>query len=475
MNFKIIFLNISTAMFFLHLYSNLYAQDNPNILLILSDDHSVPYLGCYGNEDLNTPNLDLLADQGIRFDNAYTCAPQCVPSRSAILSGRNIIDIHMSRFSAPLPREVKTIPDYLREAGYYTGICGRNYHLDGSERKPQETTDALEKYDLITFDDRVDFLKIGSDDEVLKQFQEFLNDHHDNKPFFMWMNYSDPHRPFTADAYEPDPNKINVPPTFPDTKEVRKDLAAHLGEINRLDDHIGQVFTELEKRKLRKNTIIIFIGDNGAALLRGKGTLYDLGVHVPLIIEGPGITQKIKTSNALISGDDLAPTILELAGVRIPENMTGKSIYPLLTGESFEGKDYIFTTRVPHSSGLPVNTAYFDLSRSIFDTRYKLIYNVLWKLPYDPVDFINSTMWNDLKKENEKGELNPKFSKAFFQDPRSMFELYDLQNDPGEFNNLSGQPEFEEMEHRLKAKLHEWMIMYQDYLPLPIPPTKGNQ
>jgi len=444
--------------------------DQPNILLILSDDHSVPYLGCYGNKDLTTPNLDQLAAEGIRFDHAYTCAPQCVPSRASILSGRNVVDIGMSRFSAPLPREVKTIPEYLSEAGYYTGICGRHFHLDGSVRMPRETADAFKKHDLVTFPDRVDYLNIGADSVVLDQFSEFLDGQPKGKPFFMWMNYSDPHRPFNARAFEPDPEKISVPPTMPDTKELRKDLAQHLGEINRLDFYIGQVLDELEKRGMRKNTQIIFMGDNGAALLRGKGTLYDIGIHVPMIANGPLIKEKGTVSKAMISGDDVAPTILEMADVKVPQNMTGVSFFNVLKGEPFEGKKYIFAERVPHSSGLPVNTGYFDLSRSVFTRDYKLIYNALWQQPYYPVDFGGSPVWKDLTTRNESGQLEPKFSNAFFSEPRQMFELYDLKNDPGEFHNLIGDPDYAEIEHQLKSVLHEWMIVYQDYLPLPIPP-----
>ena len=232
---------------------SLSAQENrPNILLILSDDHSAPFLGSYGYRDLTTPNLDKLAKEGIRFDNAYTCAPQCVPSRASILSGRNVVDIRMSRFSAPLSREVKTIPEYLGEAGYYTGICGRHYHLDGSVRMPKETSDAFEEHDLTTFSDRVDYLNQGKDDEVLGQFQEFLNQRPDEKPFFMWMNYADPHRHFDARDFEPDPTTLTVPDNFPDTEEVRKDLSQHLGEINRLDFHVGQIIEELKKENSPK-------------------------------------------------------------------------------------------------------------------------------------------------------------------------------------------------------------------------------
>ncbi|MCK4855371.1 MAG: sulfatase-like hydrolase/transferase, partial [Bacteroidales bacterium] len=151
------------------------AQDRPNILLILSDDHSVPYLGCYGNPDLKTPNLDKMASEGALFQRAYTTAPQCVPSRAGILTGRSTVDIRMTRFSAPLPREIITFPEVLRENGYYTGICGRSYHLDGSGRKPEITIETFDKNNLQTFRHRVDYLNQGRDMEVIKLFQEFLS------------------------------------------------------------------------------------------------------------------------------------------------------------------------------------------------------------------------------------------------------------------------------------------------------------
>ena len=448
------------------------AQDHPakpNVLLILSDDHSVPYLGIYGNPDLKTPRLDRLARRGVLFHRAYTAAPQCVPSRATILSGRNVLDIEMSRFSAPLPREVPTIPEWLDSANYYTGICGRHYHLDGSARQAPKTITTLEKYDLVTFPDRVDFLQKGTDDEVLGQFQSFLDEVPDGNPFFMWMNFSDPHRRFTADAYEPNPAHLRLPGGMPDTEEVRRDLAQHYGEIMRLDEHVGEVLDELKRHGQAENTIVIFMGDNGAALLRGKGTLYDMGIHVPLIVAGPGIEAGIAT-DALVSGVDIAPTILALAGMTVPDEMTGKSFLPALKGEAYTGLEYVFATRVPHSSGLPEHTGYFDLSRTVFDSRYKLIYNAVWQLPYTPVDFWRHPMWADLQVKNEAGELEEKYAQAFFAEPRSMFELYDHEKDPYELRNLAGDSAYATVEQRLKEELHEWMMLNQDYLPLPIPP-----
>jgi arylsulfatase A-like enzyme len=184
----------------------------------------------------------------INWQVMVPCLPRRIPLHisASILSGRNVLDIRMMRFSTPLPKDLKTIPEYLREKGYYTGICGRHYHLDGSGYKAQETIETFEKYDMVTFPDRVHYLKQGSDDEVLGQFTTFLNELPDGKPFFMWMNYSDPHRRFTAPDYGPDPKKITVPPSMSDIPEVREDLAAHLGKINRLDENVGLVLDKIK-------------------------------------------------------------------------------------------------------------------------------------------------------------------------------------------------------------------------------------
>ena len=442
----------------------------PNIIYIMTDDMGYGDLGSYGQQVIQTPNLDQLASEGVLFTQAYTAASQCVPSRAAILSGRNVLDIRMMRFSSPLPKDVKTIPDYLREKGYYTGICGRHYHLDGSAYKAQETVETFEKYDMVTFPDRVHYLKEGSDDEVLGQFTTFLNEAPEGKPFFMWMNYSDPHRRFTAPDFEPDPQKITVPPSMPDIPELREDLAAHLGEINRLDENVGLVLNEIKNRGLEKNTLIIFIGDNGAALLRGKGTLYDLGLHVPLIVKWPGRVSENSEEDFLVSGEDLLPTILDAAGIKPDKNVTGKSMLPVLNGEKYENHKYLFAQRTTHGSGLPTQSARFDVVRTVYNKDYRLIYNINWRVPYTPVDFQNGAMWKQLNKMHEQGTLEEKFDNAFFANPRRMFELYDRKDDPYEFNNLINDPEYATTAHQLKAALHEWMILYEDYANLPISP-----
>ena len=450
-------------------------EPKPNILLILSDDHCVPFLGCYGNPDLKTPNIDRLAREGILFEKAYTTAPQSVPSRSSILTGRNVLDVQMLRFSAPLDKNIITFPELLRKSGYYTGICGRTYHLDGSGNAPPETTETFKEFGMQTFSQRVDYLNSGSDNAVLSQVEEFLDQKTDNKPFFLWVNYSDPHRIYNAKEFEPDPKTIHLPELMPDTKLLREDLAGYLGEIQRLDYNLGLLLKELEQRGQLENTLILFMGDNGGALLRGKGTLYDLGIHVPLLVRWPGKIKPGKTTDILISGEDIAPTLLQAAGLSPEEKMTGKSFLQTLTGEEKDVREYVFAVRGAHGSGLPLNTVSFDLSRVILNKKFKLIYNPLFQLPYWPVDFSGNEYWKELIQLNAENKLDKRFaSTAIFTPQRPMFELFDLEKDPGEFVNLSGKEEYSEIEHTLKAALHRWMIIYRDIVPLPIPPPPAK-
>jgi len=444
-------------------------QPQPNILFILSDDHSVPFLGCYGYP-VKTPNLDKLASEGILYTRANTTAPQCVLSRAAIMTGRSTLDVRMTRFTAPLPADVVSYPELLRKGGYYTGICGRNFHLNGA-RTTAVSEEIFDKYQLETFKNRVDYLKTtGNLDSIFYQYNDFLNSVPKGKPFFLQLGYSDPHRIFNATDFEPNPDTITIPEGWPDTKLLRKDFAGYLGEIQRLDYSVGKVLDELKKRGLDKNTLVVFMGDNGGALVRGKGTLYNLGLNVPLIMRHPDLIKPGLKSTTLVSGEDIAPTFLQVAGITAPKELTGVSLVPSFQGKPFQAHEYIFAVRGAHGSGLPTNTAHFDLGRTIISDKYKLIYNALWQLPYYPVDFAGQPFWLELQQLHNEGKLDQKWDKLLFSERRAMFELFDEQADPYELTNLAGKPEYKEIEEQLKAKLQEWMILNEDYLPLPVTP-----
>jgi N-sulfoglucosamine sulfohydrolase len=399
--------------------------------------------------------------------------PQCVPSRASIFTGRSPVAIAMTRFSAPLPREIKTYPEALRAAGWFAGVAGRTYHMDGAATSP-ESREVFEKFRLATFPDRLDYVKTGTPNDVsFAQFREFLDLKPAGKPFFLQLCSNDPHRPLdTHGPVKHDPTKIKLPAHYPDTRLVREDFARYYDEIAHFDMFFGEVMAELEKRGLADNTLVAFMGDNGCSQFRGKGTLFEYGINVPLLVRWPGRVKPGTSTAELISGEDLAPTFLEAAGVAVPPEMTGKSFVKLLRGESYAGRPFVFAERGAHGSGLPTQSAAFDLGRVVVGPTHKLIYNATWQMPYWPVDFANDAFWKELMQQHKDGKLTALQERLYFSPTRPMFELYDLVSDPSEFNNLAGKPEAAAVEKKLKAALQEWMILQRDYVPLPVVPTE---
>jgi len=348
--------------------------------------------------------------------------------------------------------------------------------LDGNGSTPAEYKEFIDKNKLKTFPDRYDYVKIGNDDQTITQFEEFLNRVPGKKPFYMWAGFHDPHRSFDAYDFEPNPDNLTVPEGMPDTKLLRKDLAAHYGEIQRLDLRIGKLIDVLRKSGKYDNTLIIFMGDNGAALLRGKGTLYECGFHVPLIVWFPKKLKGGLKSDVLVSGEDIGPTVLDMLQINPDKKMTGKSFKSALEGSTNEVRDYAFAVRGTHAYMAPGTSDAFDLSRAIFNKKYKLIYNPMFNLPYCPVDFVNQSFWKELVQLNKLNQLPDKFSSTYiFSKCRPLYELYDLLNDPNEMHNLSGKQEYANIEKTLKTEMMKWMILNKDIVPLPILEEGNNQ
>lgn len=468
-------------------FSALHAADaKPNIVLLLSDDHSYPFLSTYGSPNVKTPVLDELAAEGMKFHRFFTGAPQCVPSRATLMTGRSPVAARMTRFSAPLPRDEVTLPELLREkAGYYTGVCGRSFHLDGAARAGAAVAEVFQEHNLQTFKDRVDYLNNGSDVEVAGQVEEFLGQRPAGKPFFLWANFSDPHHVWNAPAeLRPDPAKLVLPEHWPDLPGLREQLADYFAEINRLDRTIAGVLDVLKKRGVFENTLIVFCGDNGAALPHGKGSLYDPGSNVPFFVRWPGVIKAGGDSRTLLSGEDLAPTLLAAAGVEPGKRMSGQSFLPLLKGEKYQPRKHVFVERGPHGSA-PVNVSMsssgYDLGRAVRGDRYKFIYNCTPWIPYSPVDSAGGAGWKEMQAANAAGKLSAGLRATYFTTPRAVYELYDLEADPSELANLSGKPELAEVERELRSALAKKMILDFDYLPLPAllgsdgPPPKNNR
>ncbi|RPJ00286.1 MAG: hypothetical protein EHM39_05095, partial [Chloroflexi bacterium] len=460
---------------------NLSAAQPPNILFVLSDDHSYPFLSCYGDSNVSTPALDRLAAEGIKFHRLFTAAPQCVPSRAALLTGRSAVAARITRFSSPLAREEITFPEVLREkAGYFVGVCGRSYHLDGSGgARGTVAGDLLKKHGLRTFEQRFDYVKQGSDLRALEQMKEFLDLKPADKPFCLWLNFSDPHHPWNAPGSDrPDPAKLKLPRHWPDLPGLREQLADYCAEVNRLDRSVRAALEVLATRGLVSNTVVVFCGDNGAALPHGKGSLYDPGCNVPLLVRWPGVVKPGGESRVLLSGEDLGPTLLAAAGVPAPERMTGLSFLPLLKGQPFTPRKHVFTERGPHGSApvsVTMKNSGFDLSRAVRSDRYKFIYNCTPWIPYGPVDSSGGPGWQQMTSAHADGALAPELTATYFTTPRPVYEFYDLEADPSELHNLSGQPAAAGAERELRVALVEKMILDFDYLPRPAIPGDETQ
>ena len=477
MNYQTTLLGFVTAIFVGGFTSSLSAeQPRPNVLLILSDDHSVPHVSCYDDENTKrfriTPNLQKFAEQGMRFDRAYTSAPQCAPSRISIFACRSPVGLGVTRFAQPPRADVRFFTDVLRAGGYWVGLDGRHQHLDGRVREAEHIDAALREAGMQSLDQRFDhFVRSASTkgDNLLRvgdRVAAALDKVPDEKPFFLYFGFNQPHRKFALKHDGIDPSELKLPADWPDLPEVRVDYARYLASVRELDQGFGLIMNSLKTRGIEDNTIVIFMGDNGEALLRGKGTLFERGNHVPLMIRWPGKVEPGSSSSSLVCGTDLGPTILSACGMQPLKEMTGVSFFQPLLGKKTEGRRYVFAERGWHWGPI-TRTDGLDLSRSITSKRYRYIYNSLPNRSYTPVDMPSKDAWKAIQSALESGTLSPLHQRLYFQNPRPIAELYDLRNDPLELNNLAGKKSVADIEETLRKELENWMIREYDFLPLP--------
>lgn len=430
------FIGLSATFSFMNSCEKQEVSEQPNILFLFSDDHSVPDLGCYGNPVIHTPNLDQLAKDGIKFSRAYVSSPQCSPSRASVLTGRSSHDVHASRLHSDVPQYDTNLIQLLNNHGYYTG--------------------AFRKVHQPTIEDDLQFYG-GADTE----FTEFFDSLPENQPFFLWFGSTDPHRGYSEGAFEPahNPNEVIVPDYLPDTPEVRQDIAYYYDEIARFDKECGEILGLLDERNLTENTLVVMAGDNGLPFPRAKATLYEAGIHVPLLMRWPDTLEAGQSSDALISLMDLTATWLDAANIQIPETMQSKSYLPLLEGRKSKIREYIFAERNWHDNWDPV--------RCVVSDRFKLIQNYRPEIPYIPsLDIINSPSYQVIEKQEASGELQGKLE--WYGNPsRPQIEFYDLEEDPGEWENLANNPDHDDRIAEYQSILSDWMEETHDFLPPP--------
>lgn len=420
----------------------------PNILWITVEDIS-PDLGCYGDSLAHTPALDALASEGFIYNNAIANAPVCAPARNAIITGMypsSLGTLHMRSFSnsmkssGRIPEDIKLYPEVLRNAGYYcTNNSKEDYNFD---------------------------LKRDLWDESSKT-AHWKNRPNTNTPFFSVFNLTMTHESCINDQLKherltrdlpddlrTDPEKIVIPPYYPDTEKVRKLLARHYDNIATMDRKVNQLLMELKAEGQSDNTIVFFYSDHGTGLPRHKRWLFDTGVKVPFIVYIPEQYKSLYPASPgseidqLISFIDLAPTVIELAGAKIPSSMQGQTF--LGKGHKSE-REYVFLARGRMDER-------YDIQRGVRTKKFKYLRYYEPQKPF--IQYMNTPeggpLMTELRKAEKEGTLGEE-GLQLLTSTKPTESLFDLQNDPMEFNDLANDPEMKDVLTQLRTVHNQWM------------------
>jgi N-sulfoglucosamine sulfohydrolase len=411
----------------------------PNILQIICHDLG-HHIGCYGIRTVHTPTLDRLATEGVRFANSFCTSPGCSPSRAALATGRyphsnGVLGLAHAHFGWQLAPGERHIARLLADSGYHTLLFGLQhvtYHRES-----------------------LGFSEIHGDrpaDGVAENIEQWLSTTgtlhptpYTLHPFYAEVNFFEPHRPFDFGGVAPDRSAgVQVPAFLPDNEAAREELAAMQGAIRKVDEAVARILAAIDKAGLTENTLVLFTADHGIAFPRAKTTLYDPGIETALLMRWPdGGIAGGRVVEELISNVDIVPTLLEAAGAAVPDNVQGRTFLPLLQGQPSTPRTAVFAEKTYHEL--------YDPQRCIRTARHKLIQHFeVASRAYASTDITDGptykTMANDLAKE------------------RSMLELYDLQQDPAEQQNLANDPANRSLVADLGRQLRTWMHETEDPL-----------
>lgn len=433
----------------------------PNILLITSDDLGLQ-LGCYGDDTVPTPNLDRLAADGVRFPVAYVTQASCSPSRSSMFTGLyphtngQIGLTNADRgFQLHKPYQNATIPALLKKAGYTTALLGK-LHVNPESAFPFDQKPRANARDVKAL--AAEAGKIFSQES--------------DRPFFLMVNFTDPHaarttpngrdwhfpkqfrglpaKPVTAADVEPFPfQRLDDP-------EQSDRVADYYNCVQRVDIGVGLILDALAEAGHDDDTLIIFVGDHGPPVARGKTTCYEGGLRVPFLVRWPGVAKRGLVSPAMVSTVDILPTILDAVGQTAPDGLQGRSLRAVCEQVDAPRRDYL-AAEFHYHGAQP-----FFPRRAIRDDRYKLIHN-LRAGEAKPTETIDGDPGTRLARQDRYNGTPVQAAFARMTNPPE-FELYDLESDPWEFENLAEQPDMQETLARMKTALVEWRKSTNDPL-----------
>ena len=428
------------------------ASGRPNILFVIADDWAYPHAGAYGDKTVRTPNFDKIARDGMLFTQAHSAAPSCTPSRAAILTGRPPHSLEEgASLHGFLPTKYETFPDTLEKNGYVVGYQQKgwgpgDFKAGGRQRNPAGPQ--------------------------FTSFPEFLKTVPADKPFSFWFGSFNPHRPYERDAGAKSgltTNNVVVPAFWPDVPTVRTDILDYYHEVELFDGELGGLISALEQSGRAQNTIIVVTGDNGWPFPRGKANVYDAGSHQPLAVAWPGKTKAGTVNNDFVNLYDLAPTFLEIAGIKPSKQIFGRSIVPMLLGKKQGGRDKVFVERERHANvregdlsypARAVRTKDFLYIRNLRPDRWPAGDPKMWKAVGPFGDCDGSPSKELLLEKRDDPFYAPYFKLCFEKRPAE--ELYDLKKDPYEIKNIAADRAYAAQKKKLRAALDKWMKQTED-------------
>lgn len=452
---------------------NLYGS-RPNILFVIADDVSFPHMGAYGTKWVNTPAFDLIAENGILFDNCYTPNAKCAPSRAVVLTGRNSWQLEEAANHIGFWPENKypTFCETLGEIGYITGFTGKGWAPGDPGKKDGQrrmlTGKSYQKHKLVPPTTKI------STNDYAGNFEEFISEVPKGKPWVFWYGGQEPHREYEygsgvkiGKASTTDINK--VPAFWPDNDTVRNDMLDYAYEINHFDSHLMKMIKKLNQTGQLDNTIIIVTADNGMPFPRVKGLQYEYSNHLPLaIMWGKGIINPGRNEQSLISFVDIAPTIMALAGASEEQirqmDMEGKDMLDIFEHQPKKDRSFILLGQERHDYGRPQNQGY--PIRSIIEGGFLYSYNFkpeLWPVGNPETGYLNtdgSPTKTQILQMRRRGENVKLWQANFGKHPQE--ELYDLKKDKECLNNVAQDKAYIERKKKMKEKMFAQLRQQQD-------------
>lgn len=434
------------------------SSGKPNVIIIMADDLDSRQLSCYGGKNLRTTHIDALATEGLKFNQIYTSEAMCVPTRASLFTGLYPVRHGSFQNHKPVYDNLKSVGHYLAELGYRVGLTGKDHVTKPKSVFPFEIVKGFEPNCVAP-----------TDDYELDDVKEYIT--RDTQPYCLFVMSINPHAPWTVgDTTEFDPAKLILPKNWVNTKVTRNQFVKYLAEVRRLDNQVGDITRLLTETGQEKNTIVMFLGEQGAQFPGAKWNLWDEGQKSSMLVKWPGSVKPGTQTDALVQYEDITPTLIDVAGGKpiagpsspglSSRGLDGKTFLPVLLGKSTKAREYAYGihNNIPEGNPYPI--------RSIRDTRYKLILNLTPDRDYynrfmmNPQQKDRNSVWFSWADQATRDPDAKRITERFVKRP--AIEFYDTQADPWEFNNLAANPAYQDRIKQFRQKLDEWMKQQGD-------------